>query len=224
MNILTKKQKEAIDFFAKSKLAEKFYWTGGTLLAYHYFNHRRSEDLDFFTNEEFSYEEVNKWAKMFQEAAKFTKYTYKKVFDRWEYLFENKEILRIEFVYYNSDRKTLVKREKVQGIYIDSLEDIGANKLVATVERNEPKDLFDMFFIIKKGKISPQKIIKLANEKFGTRFGEDLFWGEALKTAPYLEKLQPFLLGSKERNTKLLIEVENYFKEGSRKFLKKFIT
>lgn len=224
MKILTSEQEKAISSIAKSKLAEKFYWTGGTLLAYHYFNHRRSEDLDFFTDQKFTFEEVDEWAQGFQKYARFSKYNYKKIYDRWEFLFENKENLRIEFVYYNSARKTLGKRKKIDRVYIDSLEDIAANKLVAMVERNEPKDLFDMFFIINKGKYSPQKIIKLAKEKFGTRFGEDLFWGEALKTASHLERLQPFLLGSKKGNTKLLVKIEDYFKEESRKFLAKYIS
>jgi len=50
---LTKTQEKAISHLANSPLAKKFYWTGGTLLAYHYLHRRRSLDLDFFSKEEF---------------------------------------------------------------------------------------------------------------------------------------------------------------------------
>lgn len=56
---LTRSQKKTVDLLAKSPLRDKFYWTGGTLLAYHYLGHRRSLDLDFFSQERFSFEEVN---------------------------------------------------------------------------------------------------------------------------------------------------------------------
>lgn len=54
----------------------------------------------------------------------------KKIFDRFEFIFDNpEESLRVEFVYYNGDRKTLHERtEKLFGVLIDSLDDIAANK------------------------------------------------------------------------------------------------
>lgn len=224
MRILTEEQKKTITFFANSSLAEKFYWTGGTLLAHHYFNHRLSEDLDFFTDQKFTFEEVDDWARELKKAAKFSGYTYKKVYDRWEFLFENKKNLRIEFVYYNSDRATLEKRRKVNGIYIDSLKDIAANKLIALADRGEPKDLLDIYFLIKKGGFTPQKILSLTKLKYGATFSEDLFWSESLKALATLQEVEPFLLGSKRENIKLFLKVEDYFKEGSRKYLAKYIS
>ena len=44
---LSPSQRKAIDLLAKSPLREKFYGTGGTLLSYHYLNHRKSLDIVF---------------------------------------------------------------------------------------------------------------------------------------------------------------------------------
>ena len=52
--ILTKNQKKFLDFFKKSPhLVKNFYFTGGTCLAEFYLKHRMSEDLDFFSENEF---------------------------------------------------------------------------------------------------------------------------------------------------------------------------
>lgn len=94
-------QEKAISILASSSLAEKFYWTGGTLLSFHYLNHRNSLDLDFFSEKEFVFDEVNQLAKKIKNEIGFNKINFIKIFDRFEFIFENSEILRIEFVYYN---------------------------------------------------------------------------------------------------------------------------
>ena len=91
MEILTPVQKKAICSLSDSPLGKKFYWTGGTLLAYYYLHHRRSLDLDFFSEEKFSFEEINDWVQKFKKEAGFQKVSSQKIFDRWEFLFENKK-------------------------------------------------------------------------------------------------------------------------------------
>jgi len=53
MEELNALQRQVLDLFARSALREKFYWTGGTLLSAVYLHHRRSEDLDFFSDSPF---------------------------------------------------------------------------------------------------------------------------------------------------------------------------
>lgn len=147
---------------------------------------------------------------------------YKKIFDRFEFIFENEEILRIEFVYYNHDKKTLKKRKKLLGVYIDSLEDIVANKIMAYFDRNEPKDLFDIYFLITQKKFAIRNLLKLAQQKFGVEFNEGLFWSEAFKTLPLLRTLKPLIEGkSDQEKENLMKETEEYFKKESSTFLRK---
>jgi len=219
---LTKAQEKVISHLANSPLAKKFYWTGGTLLAYHYLHHRRSLDLDFFSEEEFSFGEINQLVEEIKKDVDFKKVSYKKIFDRWEFIFENDEILRMEFVYYNHEKKTLKKRNKLLGVYVDSLEDIAANKTMAFFDRNEPKDLFDLYFLLHKGGLSPTQLLRLVYKKFGVSFDEALFWSEAFKSLPLLNELKPLMLEKekKEQNS-LLKRIEDYFRDASRRFLSK---
>ena len=217
MKELTNPQKLAIDLLSKSPLVGKFYWTGGTLLSYKYLHHRKSLDLDFFTEKYFTFNEVNALISKLKDSGYFQKVNYEKIYDRWEFFLEGSENLRIDFALYNHDKKTLHSREKVLGVFADSLQDISANKIVALFDRNEPKDLFDIYFIITKGKIPPDRLIQLAEKKFGVTFNLNLFWSECFKAIPLLNSIKPLIY---EKNKDALIyNIEEYFKSESKKHL-----
>lgn len=219
-DLLTDKQKLALQFLASSYLKNLFYWTGGTLLAFHYLHHRKSADLDFFSEKPFTFTKINVFVQQLKKAGGFKTVKSVRIFDRFEFLFENSETLRVEFVYYNKEKKTLKKRQRLLGVAIDSLEDIAANKIVAYFDRSEPKDLFDLYFLIKKGGLNPKKMLTLAKEKFGIEFPESLFWSEAFKTLPLLDKLSPILLGSVKEEQKILKNIREYFQKESASFLR----
>lgn len=219
---LTSGQKKALELLAKSTLREHFYWTGGTLLAYHYLHHRKSIDVDLFSQEPFSFQEVDAFAQTLKNEGGFKKITYARIFDRHEFFFENGEELRVEFVYYNGEKKTLRKKGRLLGVSIDSLEDVVANKVLAYFDRNEPKDLFDIYFIMTNCGFTAQKLIGLARQKTGIEFPESLFWSESYKSMALIKKLTPLLLEETEEDKrKLLTKIEAYFKEGSSQFLRK---
>ena len=125
----------------------------------------------------------------FKKVSGFENVNYRKIFDRWEFLFENSESLRVEFVYYNREKKTLKKRTKLLDVYIDSLDDITANKTFAFFDRNEPKDLFDIYFLMTQSDFTAQNLLKLVERKFGAKFDESTFWSESFKTLPLLKIL-----------------------------------
>lgn len=129
---------------------------------------------------------------------------YKKVFDRWEFLLEKgTENLRIEFVYYNHEKKVLGVRKRRMGVLIDSLEDIAANKTLFT----------------------PAKLLNLVRKKFGARFTEDMFWSESFKSLKLLKTLKPLLSEkNKKEQDELLGNVEDYFKSGSGRYLDSVLT
>lgn len=219
--LLTEKQQKVLALLAQSDLAKKFYWTGGTLLASQYLHHRKSIDLDFFSEEPFLFEEVNNFIQQIYKELGFNKVNSKKIFDRWEFLFENHEQLRIEFAYYNHDKKTLKKRTLLNGILIDSLDDIAANKTMAYFDRNEPKDIFDLFFILSTKNYSVSDLLHLTKEKFGLTFSESLFWSESFKFFPLLHSLKPLIENQTEKPEELLKTIEEYFKKGSTDYLNK---
>lgn len=219
---LTHAQKLAIDSLVHSPLRELLYWTGGTLLSYHYLHHRKSVDLDFFSEKKFPIEEINRFTQKLKEKGGFKTVRYRKIFDRHEFIFENRECLRIEFVYFNHEKKTLGERKLLEGVYIDSLDDIAANKILAYFDRNEPKDIFDIYFLIRKSGFTPLKLLALVQQKFGISFNEASFWSESFKCFPLLHELEPLMLEKDSAQRKRILKtIEDYFQTGSRQFLRK---
>ena len=54
ISILTQEQKNVLDELVNNKyFKSQFYFTGGTVLAHYYLQHRYSEDLDFFSENKF---------------------------------------------------------------------------------------------------------------------------------------------------------------------------
>ena len=219
MNGLTNAQQVVINQLSQSPLKEKFYWTGGTLLSVHYLHHRRSEDLDFFTDEEFSFHEVNDFVQSLKNELQLKEVTSKRIFDHWEFLLKNEERLRIEFVYYDHQYQTLDKRNSFLGITIDSLKDLAANKTLALFDRNEPKDAFDIYFLINKAHFSPLDLLKLAHQKFGVKFDETSFWSEALKASKKLNSLKPLLEIPAEDKQRLLKKIKSFFENKAQNYL-----
>ena len=103
----------------------------------------------------------------------------KKVFDRWELFLHNGDELRLEFVHYEHPK--INDRIRRDGILIDSFDDISANKTMALLDRNEPKDIVDMYYILSKGEYSVDRLLKLVEKKFGLRMQESSFWSEIIK-------------------------------------------
>lgn len=224
MKFLTSIQEKAILLLSKSPLKNKFYWTGGTLLAYHYLHHRKSLDLDFFSEQQFSFDEVNIFVQRLKDQIGCKQLSSEKIYDRWEFLFKNKEILRIEFVYHNGEKKTLRKRQRLLGVLIDSLADIAANKVITYLDRREPKDLFDIYYLLTRAKFTPQDLLQLVFDKFGVEISESTFWSEAFKTLVLLPDLKPFMLETKEnKKDDLIAEINNYFDHKSRQFLENIL-
>jgi len=221
MEILDNKQKQVLELLSQSKLKRRFYWTGGTLLAYT-LKHRKSVDLDFFSEKPFTFDQVSNFVQEVKNIIRFENITSNKIFDRWEFFLSSKdEELRIEFVHFNDDKKTLRPRKVILGVLADSLDDIAANKTMAHFDRTEPKDLFDLYFLIKQKKYTAKRLLRLVTRKFGVKFSESSFWSESFKTLPLLHSIKPLVV-AKDQNQKeqLLAKVETYFRQSSRRLLK----
>lgn len=220
---LTHNQLVLIDILKNSPLCEKFYWTGGTLLAHCFLHHRNSIDMDFFSEEKFNYEELIPFIQKVKEKTNAQKIEEFKIYNRWEFILKNSETTRFEFVYYNHDRKRLKPLEKLYGISVDSLEDMAANKLMAFFDRNEPKDLFDIYFLLKK-KFSLKKLLSLAEEKVSVKFSEFMFWSECTKSLSSLNNLKPLLFETNPVSQKIIFQkITDYFNIEGQKYLRRHL-
>ena len=130
-------------------LRDKFYLTGGTALAACYLNHRESEDIDLFTN--VSFDSATVIARMTRITTHLkAKATLTTIHERLRYdlAFSARQLLKIDFVFY--DFKHLEPVKLLDGLAIDSIEDIAVNKLLAISQRTASKDYVDLYFLLKQ--------------------------------------------------------------------------
>jgi len=216
---LNKNQKILIKLLSSSPLVKKFYLTGGTALSAFYLHHRLSVDLDFFSDKPFDYDELTVFLDAIKEEFNLKDISAVKIFDRWQFTVGAKEPVKLEFVYFNHEKKRLRPLERQMNIFVDSLDDIAANKTLAFFDRNEPKDLFDLYYLINKRGFSVSRLLRLVNDKFGIKFSEFSFWSESTKSLKLLNSLRPLII---DKNPETLIEkIGKFFLEEGRKSLTK---
>lgn len=177
--ILTERQKKVIELVAHNTLQNYIYLSGGTALAQYYLHHRLSDDLDFFSLEKIDMNVLAGFIEEAKETLGAKKVSYERLFDRNLYFFSfgKDEELKMEFTKYSF--KPLDKKIKRNEIAIDSFRDIAAGKLMALLDRFDPKDFADLYFILKKRSLA--LVRKDAEKKFGINISNLFLGSELLK-------------------------------------------
>lgn len=139
--------------FLRAWFAEenRFFLTGGSALGMFYLDHRRSYDLDLFTTEEVDGLELRNRMQRLSAAigAACRSLQTTPDFHRFELRRDDDR----EIVDFVIDRIPQLMSEKPvhDGIRIDPVEEILANKWAALLGRSDPKDLIDLYFLEKAG-------------------------------------------------------------------------
>lgn len=159
-------QDQFLDAFFKSKLRSVFYLTGGTALARFYFHHRKSIDLDLFTNEkDVSFDEVNREALRigsdfgWQVKSQITTDTF------LQYIFVDKNQMQLKVDMVRDIPVHFGDIKEEGGIRIDPLENIGSNKVTAIFGRTDAKDYIDLYWILHKTAFTIDHLFALAQKK-----------------------------------------------------------
>ena len=219
--ILNNFQIDVLKAISQSELARFFVWSGGTALAFGYLQHRLSIDLDFMSRDLFPDEYILAEIKKIAVHLRISQIREHKQFNRYEFWFKkNKSVLKVEFIFYPFKNMKKPKKIKNFNVLIDSIEDITANKTHAIYERYEPKDVFDLYWILIKKKIKFLKIFKWVEEKFGVKIDPVLFLSKLLRGADSLDKIRPLLLNKELLHTEA---IKKYFQKEADKYLKKKI-
>ncbi|MBI4600316.1 nucleotidyl transferase AbiEii/AbiGii toxin family protein [Candidatus Uhrbacteria bacterium] len=176
--ILTNAQRVVLRGVAQNENLGNFYLSGGTALAEYYLHHRLSEDLDFFSREKFDPIFLHSWVEEMRTTLECERVTFNRIADRYQFVFHLEgEDLKVEFVHYAFDNLyALVDHD---GIRVNSLRDIAANKLVALLDRFEPKDFVDLYFLMRQ--ISFDDIKADMAQKFGMPIDPIFLGTELLK-------------------------------------------
>ena len=139
----------------------QFYLTGGTALHRFYYDARYSDDLDFFANNADNFtEDVNEILDKLNDAGfKVHKVASSKDF----YRFLIDDLLQVDFVndrVYRHQKSLIINQMR-----IDNKINILTNKLGAIIDRDEEKDIFDLFCLASHEKFNWNEVLKIANKK-----------------------------------------------------------
>ncbi len=159
-------QDKFLDLFFSGRFSDDFYLTGGTALARFYFHHRESIDLDLFTqNQKIDFSQVNLEIERIGNQLGLT--TAKQVTTNTflQFIFEDSEknTLKVDFV---KDIPVHFGDFKQEGkVKLDSLENMGSNKITAIFGRTDHKDFIDLYYILQETDFTFEHLFSLAKRK-----------------------------------------------------------
>jgi predicted nucleotidyltransferase component of viral defense system len=164
--ILSDNQIKILEAISKDRdICQIFYLTGGTALAEYYLQHRLSEDLDFFSEEEFDIQAISIFFAKNKKLLGIEKVDIQQSFNRnLIFLYLKDDVIKTEFTYFPFPRiEQKIKRNK---LFVDSLEDIAINKLFTIYQKPRSRDFIDLYLIIQKTGWKIESLIKKAKIKF----------------------------------------------------------
>lgn len=167
-SILTPHQKELLDAIAEEKyFVERFYLAGGTALAEFYLKHRLSEDLDLFNErEEINPPTITRFFETQREVLHIARFDTRRVFGLYSFFFHfiDGETLKVDFNYYPFP---LIERGvKYRGLTIESIYDIGVDKVHTIVMNPRARDFIDIYFIVRERGYLLTDLLMQAKAKF----------------------------------------------------------
>ncbi|TSC88119.1 MAG: Uncharacterized protein G01um101416_142 [Microgenomates group bacterium Gr01-1014_16] len=166
--LLTPKQSHFLELVAKEpNIVANYYFTGGTALAEFHLQHRKSEDIDLFSeNEEVNPVIVEAFLKKISPKIGVSKIKKNQMLGLVSYklAYSDREELKVDFNYYPFLR--ISKGKKYKTLDVDSLPDIAANKMHTIFMKPRSRDFIDLFFIFKSAKYDLNRVILDAKAKF----------------------------------------------------------
>ncbi|MDD5090499.1 MAG: nucleotidyl transferase AbiEii/AbiGii toxin family protein [Candidatus Wallbacteria bacterium] len=137
----------------KRDFVESFYLAGGTALALH-LGHRKSVDLDFFSEKEFNTDYFCRFLTAIGgRIAAEEQSTIQAFVDQ----------VKISLFYY--PYRVLEEYSEIRGIKVAGIQDIACMKVIAIAQRAEKKDFFDLYEILRT--TAPTDLKRMILEKYG---------------------------------------------------------
>lgn len=218
--ILNSFQKQTLRIFGKSFLRDKFYLSGGTALAEFYLQHRLSEDLDFFTQEELDLDELKKIIRLITRKNDISAVEFQHGFGLYTFflLDKNKNLKhKIDFGQYPFE--PIEKLKQFEGILVESMYDIAVNKAHTIAFRPRLRDFIDLYFILQKKKswifseLLNKSFAKFEMKVDALQLGENLLQVETLADMPVMvkkidmDKIKTFFLTEAKKLDKKIFQM-----------------
>jgi predicted nucleotidyltransferase component of viral defense system len=189
--ILNQLQSDLLVAFFDLPLADRFVLTGGTALAVYYLHHRLSEDLDLFTLDRDAFEQASVTVRSLAEALDAT-CDDRRLSPHLHQAFFSRESEQVKLDIVLDVGPWFGTPQNFDGIRVDALENIAANKIVATFGRATPRDFTDLYFILNETTLSLDTLLDMAKQK-DTGLNEFYLAGWIHQEAPKLRTLPPMV-------------------------------
>ena len=206
--ILTPKQLDFLELAQKEpEITKRFYLTGGTALAEFYLKHRKSEDVDLFTEKkEIDPKLIEAFLKKISPVLSVVHIKRSQFLGLFSYIlvYKDGEQLKVDFNYYPFPR--IEKGLKYKNLEIDSLYDIAVNKLHTLFMKPRERDYIDLFFILNEENYSLKRLILDAKAKFDWDIDKMNLVNQFVRVKDIKEKELPRLIVPLKKNS-----MEKYF-------------
>lgn len=161
-NILTAKQSDFLEFAqTQTSITKNFYLTGGTALAQFYFQHRLSDDIDLFSEQqEVDPSAVEAFLKKAAIKLGISRIIKQNFLGLYTYKLEYKDgdVLKVDFNYYPFPK--IEKGVCFGKLEVSSIYDIAVNKIHTITMRSRVRDYIDLYFILQRSKIPAGKYLE----------------------------------------------------------------
>jgi len=159
-------QDQFLDQFFSGPLASAFYLTGGTALARFYFHHRESLDLDLFTNEQSQdFSDVNRTVLgiLASMDLRISSQVTTGAFLQYIVADTTGVPLKIDVV---KDVPVHFGTLRIENLVrLDSLDNIGSNKVLAVFGRTDAKDFIDLYWLLHHASLNFDHLFHSAKQK-----------------------------------------------------------
>jgi predicted nucleotidyltransferase component of viral defense system len=207
LNNLPSKTQLSLEKLSKADFIKNFYLAGGTAVAL-FLNHRRSDDLDFFSEKEFQTPVLIKRLKGLGSFKGFKSA-------------ENTligELNGIKVSFFTFPYKLLETPLKYNKLKIARFLDLAAMKILAISDRGAKRDFIDLYFLCQQVK-SLDELLYFFQKKFG-KYDYNIY--HIIKSLTYFNEAET------EEMPNMYIKiswrtVKNFFKEEKTKLAKKFL-
>lgn len=167
-SILTPHQRRVLEALAGERyFAERFYLAGGTALAEFYLRHRLSEDLDLFSEKtEVNPLPIMRFFNIHARELEIRKIETKRVLGLHSFFlhFQDGAMLKVDFNYYPFPR--IEKGVRFKQLQVESIYDIGVDKVHTIALRPRARDYIDVYFIVKEKHYDFNDLLMQAKAKF----------------------------------------------------------
>lgn len=163
--ILTPNQQQLLERAATTDvITSVYYLTGGAALSEFFFQHRLSEDLDFFSEQPMDERALHAWIKETAHAF-HTEVTFQTLRGQYIFYFHfPQEVIKVDFAHFPFP--VLGTYTKYKQLRIASIEDAAVNKLQAILTRLRARDYVDLYVIMARGEMVLATILSNYRLKF----------------------------------------------------------